>query len=397
MKILHMVNTYAPIGGVETYVLELLPQLAMLGHENALIYRHQHPRTPVITDRSIYHVPVSTDTGQDRQRVAEIMEKERPSVIYLHDVYDPEFVLLAAQAAPSVGYVHSFYPVCPGQGKLFRRSDQICTRAYGPGCVPMIYLRRCASARHPRSVVRIMQTTKRYLGAYRQLSRVIVASGYMKDLMIQNGMSADRIDVLPYFVPIPETADLAEPQPDSWKPGIMFAGRLEYEKGVPYLLLALTKMKTPHPLLIAGDGSLRTQYMQLARELKVDGRVQFTPWLSVDDLQAAYRRHAVIVMPTIMAEPFGKVGVEAMANGRPVVAFNVGGIPDWLIDGQNGYLVPARDVDQLAARLDLLLRDPERANRMGRNGRQYVLQNYTYDNHLSRLMSILEQVAATNP
>lgn len=395
MKILHVVNTYAPVGGIETYILELLPLLNERGHENALIYRQSHPRTPDTTGQPIYHVPETLDPVRDRQKFTGIIEKERPSLIYLHDVYDPELLLLASQMAPSVGYVHIFYPVCPGLAKLYRRGDEICTRPYGLGCVPMIYLRRCASARHPRSVARIMGQTKQYLHAYKRLSRVMVASRYMRDLMVQNGIPAERVDVLPYFIPTPDKAELAQRPANGAVPRIMFAGRLEYEKGIPYLLQAIRKIKTPHRLLIAGDGSLRPRYIQMATDLGVADRVEFAQWLAPDELQAAYRYSAVTVMPTIMAEPFGKVGVEAMANGRPVVAFNVGGIPDWLIDGHNGFLVPPCDVDQLAARLEQLLVDRALADELGCNGRAYVEEHYSYDKHLDDLMAILQRTVQT--
>lgn len=393
MKILHFMNVYAPVGGIETYVLELLPLLEARGHENALIYRQQHSRTPATDGRPIYHVPAAGNNAEEWRKIEEIIRRERPSVLYLHDVYDPELITRLTQVAPAIGYVHIFYPVCPGLGKLFRRGDEICTRPYGPGCVPMIYLRRCASARHPRRVYRIMKNTGRYLAAYKQLPRVVVASQYMRDLMIQNGIAADRVEVLPYFIPTPDASELAHPQPDPESPGIMFAGRLEYEKGIPYLLRALRQIKTPHRLLVAGDGSLRAQYKRLAQELGVDDRVEFIKWLSSDELERTYRRCAVTVMPTIMAEPFGKVGVEAMANGRPVVAFDVGGIPDWLIHDYNGFLVPPRDVAQLARRLEQLLGDRALAQKMGANGRRYVEENYSYDRHLDGLVTILEQTA----
>ena len=388
-----MINTYAPTGGIEMYMLDLLPQLALRGHQNALIYREQHPRTPATAVPSIYHVPVTADAEQYRKKVTAIIEQERPSVIYMHDVYDPQLMLLASRMAPSVGYVHIFYPVCPGLGKLYKRGDEICTRAYGPGCVPMIYLRQCASARHPRSVYRIMRQTKRYLAAYRALSSVVVGSQYMRDLMIQNGIAPDRIDILP---PILDQTTWTHSAPDRENPTILFAGRLEYEKGVPYLLRALREMETPCTLVIAGDGSLRLSYTQLAAELRVAGRVQFARWLSPEALQTAYWRSVATAMPTIMAEPFGKVGVEAMANGRPVVAFDVGGISDWLRDGHNGFLVPPRDVQQLAARLDQLLQNPDLAEKMGQNGRRYVQENYTGDKHLAQLLPILERAAGAD-
>ena len=124
---------------------------------------------------------------------------ENPDVIYLHAVHDPPLVAEAARLVPAVGYVHGFYPVCPGLAKYFHRGDAICRRPYGLGCVPMIYLRRCASARHPASICRIMRRTADYLAAYKTLPRITVASTYMRDLLIQNGFEENRISVLPYF------------------------------------------------------------------------------------------------------------------------------------------------------------------------------------------------------
>lgn len=386
MKILHLLERFAPAGGIETYVIDLLPLLAARGHDNVVIYRHKHPRTPPSNNKSIYHIPVTHPSEQGREHIVEIIQDEDPDAIYLHDVYDPTLIKQVAELVPCVGYVHIFYPVCPGLGKLYKRGDEICTRPYGLGCIPMIYLRRCASARLPQNVYRIMKTTGEYLEAYRSLPRVIVASQYMEDLMIQNGVESVRIEKLPYFIPMPSTQNLIDPTEKSQN--IMFAGRLEYEKGVPYLLEALRLIPEKYRLLIAGDGSLKQQYIQLAKEMGVANRVEFRGWLSPEELNTAYRHSAVTVMPTIMAEPFGKVGVEAMANSRPVVAFDVGGISDWLKDGHNGFLVPPRDIEQLASKLTRLLTDVDLAARMGSNGRKFVEEHYASDLHVDKLVDI---------
>jgi len=395
MKILHLTNTYAPIGGIERYLIALLPLLARRGHENALIYRQRHERTPdTAADEPIFHIPETDQPERDRSRITSLINEIQPDVIYLHDVYDPALIARVAALAPTVGYVHIFYPVCPGLGKLFHMGDEVCTRPYGLGCIPNIYLRRCATARHPRSVLRIMRQTGDYLAAYRQLSRIAVGSRYMRDLMIQNGIPAARVDILPpHFIPPGEENGRA---PDMSPPdgeGIIFAGRLEYEKGLPYLLRALPYIQRPHYLIVAGDGTRQEAYRQLAAELGVAERVQFAGWLGADELEAAYQQCAVTVMPTIMPEPFGKVGVEALNRGRPVVAFDVGGIADWLVDGRHGYLIPPRDSRQLAARIEILLADLPLAQQMGRQGQQFVRETYSQETHLTDLLQILSRAA----
>lgn len=389
MKILHINDYYAPVGGVETYLLELIDILDSRGFKNAFIYQKEHPRTPPINGKSIYHIPINYSSEQLRRKVSDIVYKETPDIVYLHDVHNPEMINWISQLVPTIGYIHIFFPVCPGLGKLFRRGDQVCEYPYSIGCIPKIYLRRCASARHPGSVFRIMRSTKVYLNAYRSLQKVVVASNYMQSLLLTNQIPPHKITILPYFINIPDQSQLDKYQPDPNKPSIFFAGRLEYEKGLNYLIDVIVKMRNTAHLYIAGDGSLKSNYVQLAQELNVADRVHFLGWLSDGELAEYYQRCAVTVMPTLMPEPFGKVGVEAMANRRPAVAFDVGGIPDWLKDGYNGFIVPPRDVEKLASKIDHILENPNLAAHLGANGRQYVEDNYSVSKHVEGLELIL--------
>ena len=85
------------------------------------------------------------------------------------------------------------------------------------------------------------------------------------------------------------------------------------------------------------------------------------------------------------------VGVEAMARGRPVIGFSVGGIPDWLDDGVTGILVPEADTVALGAAIESLLADPRRSVALGRAGLARVRERYQPDQYLDRLMQILEE------
>ena len=392
MKILHLSNYFAPIGGIETYIIDLLPLLEEQGIENVLIHRKEHPNSSKPLKSKVILVPAEDSKEIQKKLIEEIVQSEKPDLIYLHDVYDPDLIDFIRGKAPTIGYVHIFYPVCPGLGKLFRKGDQICPRPYGLGCVPMIYLRKCSSARRPISVFQIMQTTKKYLRVYRLLDRIVVASRYMKDLMILNGISEDKIEVLPYFVPIPEIINRTNDRSKNQRSKILFAGRLEYEKGLPYLLRAVADLQLSNQLIVAGDGSLKQNYMKLAQDLGLSGNIKFHDWLSASALEELYYDCTISVMPSIMPEPFGKVGVESMANGRPVVAFDVGGIPDWLKDGFNGYLVPTRNIPLLSQKINILLSDHDLLNKFGTNGRKHVEEKYSTDVHIQGLLRIFSSV-----
>lgn len=387
MKILHVNDTYAMTGGIPRYLFDVAALLEGQGHENVIVYRREHERTPR-GGRMAYHVPEAVGQEQLLKAMERIVEEKQPDVAYLHAVYDPALVARVSTLLPAVAYVHGFHTVCPGLAKFYRRSDVICERPFGLGCIPMIYLRRCSDARDPRTVWRIMRATAEHQAAYQQLPRVLVASNYMRRLLLQNGYDESRVTTLPQpLEPVP-------PESYAARHGnrILYAGRLEIEKGVPYLLRAAAQLRSPFALRIAGDGSLQRQYEGLAEELGLAERVRFLGWLDDDELDDEFRKSALLVMPSICPESFGQAGVQAMLRCRPVVAFDVGGISDWLKDGWNGFLVPPLDVEQLAARIETVLNNPDLAARLGRQGREYVVSNYAPERHLGRLLTVFRAV-----
>ncbi|MFV2045026.1 MAG: glycosyltransferase family 4 protein [Anaerolineales bacterium] len=392
MRVLHIAQNYSPVGGIETYLLDLLPLLEDRGVENIMVHRKNDLSPEESNGRVAFHIPPDEGKGTAPGRVADVIARERPSLIFVHDEYEPKVASVVATLAPTVGYMHIFYPVCPGLGKVFRNGDEVCSRAFGPRCVTNMYVKRCASARHPLSVIRAMRVTQGHLAAYRQFARVIVASNYMRDLVVQNGIPESAVAVVPYFVPESREPEASLANGDADHPQILFAGRLEYEKGLPYLLQALANIHRRYRLRVCGDGSLRAEYENLTKDLGLADRVEFRGWLTKDQLDEAYQAAAIVVMPTVMPEPFGKVGVEAMANGRPVIAFDVGGIPEWLVHNETGFLVPPRDVSGLVRRLEQLLVDSELAHKIGVKGRNRAKEKYSADQHMDQLMRIFEEV-----
>jgi glycosyltransferase involved in cell wall biosynthesis len=250
----------------------------------------------------------------------------------------------------------------------------------------MIYLHRCASARHRLSVYRIMQTTPKYLAAYKDAKKVLVASSYMKKLLVQNGLDARQITILPYFVRMPGRTAPITVGPDG--PVLLFAGRLEAEKGLGYLLRSLATVSRPFRLLVAGEGKKEEAYKLLADKLGIADKVDFLGWMSSEQLTQIYEKITCLIFPSIWPEPFGMVGIEAFYNSRPVIAFDVGGVSDWLKDGLNGYLVPPQDEKQLADRIERLLADPDLAAQMGRQGYRQVKETFRDETHLEKLMGI---------
>lgn len=417
MRILHISETYAEVGGAETYLLGIMQGLEELGHQNSIIYHRRHPQTVHVEGRGEYYVPLgdaappptlvrrllagSSDEwylygqaalDQARDAVSRTIEQENPDVIYLHMVFHPAIVNEAVRHRPTVAYVHGFYPCCPSNTKLWRRSGAVCTAPFGLKCAFHLYQDRCDNARHPLSVYRKLLLGARRKAAYQQVNQLLVPSRYIRDLLLQNGFRSERIAVLPYFIERSSDNPVAGAQLSEGERNILYVGRLAEEKGFPYLLQALALVEAPCRLVVAGDGKMMPVYRRLAVELGLCERVEFRGWLDAARLERAYAESLLVAMPSIFPEPFGQAGPEAMLRGKPVVAFAVGGIPEWLHHEQNGLLVQPGNVSGLAQAMERLLRDPALAVRLGENGRWFVLEHYGREKHRARLEEVLQNV-----
>jgi glycosyltransferase involved in cell wall biosynthesis len=100
----------------------------------------------------------------------------------------------------------------------------------------------------------------------------------------------------------------------------------------------------------------------------------------------------MVVIPSLIPEAFGLVGIEAMTFGKPVVAFDSGGIREWLIDGETGFLVKRGDIRGLGDRISQLLKEESLAREMGKKGKERVEKFYRKDIHLKKLLAIYEEV-----
>lgn len=217
----------------------------------------------------------------------------------------------------------------------------------------------------------------------RACSRIICISGAVKDFVHREiGVPGRLLTIVRYGMePGPagpgREAMRAELGIAPNEPVIGIVGRLNEQKGHVYLFEAFRRVLASHPralLLVAGDGPLREELERLAGELGITERTRFLGFRS----DAPFLVHAfdVAAVPSLY-EGFGLVLLEAMAAGRPLVASEVSAIPEIVLDGETGLLAPPRDAEALAAALDALLSDPERAARMGAAGRARLLSEFT--------------------
>lgn len=214
--------------------------------------------------------------------------------------------------------------------------------------------------------------------------RVIVCSQAMRtEVRALFGLSDDKVAVIPNGI------DLKPPVPEELPPRDRFAapgerllfhiGRLVPEKGAAVLLETMPQLLRRHPvrLIIAGTGPYGDQLKRRAAQLGVQNRAHFAGWVDDATARALYHYADVAVVPSTY-EPFGIVALEAMAQGAPLVASDVGGLSEIVRHEENGLKALPGHAVSLAAQIDRLLTDRALARRLARNALQEVEERYTW-------------------
>lgn len=201
-------------------------------------------------------------------------------------------------------------------------------------------------------------------------------------------------------------AECFTPEPDERRDGVLFVGRLTPHKGIDRLLRALPYGAR---LTIVGTGGHdphppQRDYPALLQQLAQGHDVTFAGAVPDAELPAVHRRSAVFVLPSVQRDCYGRefaiselLGLsvlEAMACGTPVVASRLDALPEVVRDGETGFLVAPGDVDALRDRIAQLLGDRALAARMGRRGREVVLEQFTWDSCAQRCLAAYDALLA---
>jgi glycosyltransferase involved in cell wall biosynthesis len=389
MKVLFLNEHYAPVGGAEQVMLSECRHLEAEGHRTAVVYSVQNERS-FGSERPTYLIPEPGHTRESVGKVLGVLAQERPDLVHAHGGGDPELLRAVCRRVPTVRTVHSQSFLCPGESKTYWRTGKCCPLAFGPRCLVNAY-RECCATRHPGRLLSRYQQCGRNLRDAQELARLIVCSEYMRGELCLNGLARNRIELVSLFPACVPSADSA-PAPTARPGTVLFVGRLVRAKGWELLLEALAASQSTWRLVIVGEGPDDEEVRQCVRRLGVSHRVRLEGFREGAALSAWYAAADLVLVPSLWPEPFGMVGVEAMAHGKPVVAFDVGGIPEWLSHGETGLLVPPGEVAGLAAAIEELLMSPERRRAMGQAGLAQYQARFTEERHYGLLKAVYEAV-----
>jgi glycosyltransferase involved in cell wall biosynthesis len=373
-SVLLVTPRWARDGGVETHVMASAAVLAENGMNVSVAAARiespaPQPGIALFHSPQLFNTQVSPET-----RLGEALSSQ-PLAIHAHQLADPELVAFMQVRAPVLLSAHG-YTACTS-GVHYFHPGQECDRAHGPGCVANLSLRGCAHTRQVRVLPSAYKQAGRAVEALRRADLAVSYSSAVDRHLSANNVT--RRTVVPYFPTVVPRVGSGH----ATRRRVVFAGRVVAPKGVAVLIRAARAVEGE--FVVCGDGWRLDEMRRLARRLGVEERVCFRGWLGADELARELAEASVVVMPSIWPEPFGLVGIEALAAGRPVVASATGGIGDWLDDGVSGLSVKPGDPRALAGALNELLADPAKQQAMGAAGQKIVAARFSAQRHFAAL------------
>lgn len=398
MKVLQIARYGSVKGGAETYVRALCDGLRARGHDVRLAYAlDPDPSRPEVRDG--YEVPELARQGpggKDHRasRLAQVIRAFDPDVIHCHVADPPWAASLCNALAPTILAAHDHRLDSPAGTKYWAGWDRECTIRPGVWCLAYNVAARCGSLRANATLRPYRAWKQARNGATLLGFRVHAFSEYMRTQLVRARVDPRRVAVIPYPAPRPPAPVAPSIAPDP-RPVVLASGRLNREKGFHLLIDALANLPVRCHVVIAGDGHARGWLERRARTATGGHAITFAGWLSPGELAGWHERAAVVAVPSAWPEPFGIVGLEAMAAGRAVVAFDVGGIREWLADGECGVLVPPGDTAAFGSALRMVLEDEGTRRRMGEAGRARAVRDFSLEGHLDRLLPLYEEVSAS--
>lgn len=409
MKVLLCNKFYRPVGGPETIVLDTMRELRALGHE-AIPFAMHHPDN-VESEYSDYFVPNidynSTSRGFSRRvkdavdivysreaagRIRRLIEVAKPDIAHCHNIYhqlSPSiFAPLRKVGIPTVLTLHDGKLLCANM--LFLIHGKVCEKCAGRKFHNAV-LNRCVKDSRAASMVCCVEgSVHRALRMYeRGVDLFITPSQFLKGKLVEHKrLPEERIEVLPNY------ADTEGMQPD-YTPGDygLFVGRLEPLKGIATLLNAWRHIPSLE-LRLAGRGPMLEEGKQMAEGEGLE-RVSFLGFQSGETLQRLFRGSRFVVLPSECYENCPMVILEAFSAGKPVIASNIGGIPELVDHGVDGLLFEPGDVEGLVAAIRILVDDPNLASEMGRRGRAKVEERFSISSHMDALLGIYRRLVGS--
>lgn len=335
----------------------------------------------------IRRIPKVVYSFEARKNITKLVKGTMPDICHCHSIYhhiSPSILgAIKRSGVPIVMTLHDLKIACPAYHMF--QGNTICEQCRG-GKVYKVMSNRCIKKSLSMSgLIMFESALHNLLGSYRKnIDRFISPCQFYINKLVEWGWDKNQ------FIHIPNPIDLDQ-YTACYEPGesILYFGRLSSEKGLLTLIRAASNARVA--LRFAGDGPQRHELMMEAKKLSVDAT--FLGHLDNKDLIEEIKKARVTVLPSEWYENAPMSILESYALGKPVIAADIGGIPELVQDGLTGTLFQSGAVMELAHKLkEIKYMTDSDIKQMGSTARQYVEENYSSKQYIKRILTLYNEL-----
>ncbi len=314
----------------------------------------------------------------------------KPDLIHVHSLYGiTNSVLECCKNVPTIMTLHDASLICPS-AELLYKNNKYCEKQYckDRNFLPCIF-NKCSKNSLEASIRHSLLT---YINNFnlKYVNKFITPSHKLRELFLSSniGIATSDIKVINNFLPQEEleiTPNLAN------KGYFLFIGRLSKEKGVHYLLKAMKDLPREIEVHIVGKGAEENKLKQYAKENNLDN-VKFLGFKNREEIKEEYQNCIATILPCNWFENFPTTNMESFINGKPVIASNIGGIPEQVEHNKTGLLFEPTNVEQLKECIIKYWNNPNLVVEHGKNAYEKAKKQYTEERYYNKLMKVYEEV-----
>lgn len=401
MRIL-LVNKFHYLkGGSETYYFELAKLLKEKGHQIAFFsMQNENNQKTDCKEYFVESIDLNSNnrlkalnviySNRNRDKMVEAIEDFNPDIIHVNN-FQRQLSSSIIDAAnkmniPVVFTAHDEQPICPAITMLDSKNNicEDCIKGKYINCIK----KNCIKNSKLKSVLGAIEgyyyrNKKIYT---KKIEAIITPSHFLKEKLIEDGIPQEKISVITNFIDINQYN--LETKDDGYA---LYFGRLSKEKGTLNLIEAFSNL-TCGKLYIAGEGEEKDNIEIMLREKKLENRVKLLGLLNKEQMKEQIKNCKFVVVPSIWYENCPYSIIEALTIGKPVIGANIGGIPELVRNGENGFTYEYNNVQELAKQMKKLFEDADLVKHMGENAKQNAKEMYSKDKYYDEIIKLYEEV-----
>lgn len=365
MKILLVNKFHYMKGGSERYYFTIAESLKKAGHD--VIFFSMQDEKNIPCEQAKYFVSNVSKSGGVKAKIKMVLniayskeaykkmkvllEKEKPDIVLLNLVHKQitcsiiDAIKEFNPNTPIVWTMHDLICVCPSYTML--DGDGIICEKCLHGDFSNCKNNKCAHGSTFMSYLSTYEANQiKKHGWYNEVNLFICPSEFYRNKLIEGNFTKSPI----IHIPNPLSEDVEYKMSDSVSDFVLYFGRLSKEKGVPTLIKAIKK--TDKHLIVLGTGPIEDELKELVKRDDLENQVELLGFKTGRELEDYVSRAKVVVLPSEWYENGPYSAMEALAKGKPLIVSNLGGLPELVDDGKNGFVFEAGNVEQLASKIN---------------------------------------------